>query len=55
MPQDKSSKNPAPSKQADGDEGTRSGRPNPQDPPQHPAEHKSGYGGDGGEHKGGSK
>jgi hypothetical protein len=37
-----------PSKQADGDSGTRSGRPNPEDVPSHPNEHKSGYGGEGG-------
>lgn len=55
MPQDQSPKSPAPGKQADGDEGTRSGRPNPQDPPAHPNEHKSGYGGDGGEPKSGTK
>ena len=29
--------------------GTRSGRPNPEDVPSHPDEHKSGYGGEGGE------
>lgn len=55
MMQDKSSKSPPPAKQADGDEGTRSGRPNSQDPPQHPNEHKSGYGGDGGKPKGDAK
>jgi hypothetical protein len=33
-------------KQGDGDSGTRSGRPNPEDVPSHPAEHKSGYGGE---------
>jgi hypothetical protein len=54
MPDDKSSKSPPPSKQADGDD-TRSGRPNPQQQPDHPREHKSGYGGDGGEPKSGSK
>lgn len=37
-----------PSKQGDGDSGTRSGRPNPEDVPSHPEEHKSGYGGEGG-------
>ena len=37
-----------PSKQGDGDPGTRSGRPNPEDVPSHPNEHKSGYGGEGG-------
>lgn len=35
-------------KQADGDSGTRSGQPNPEDVPSHPTEHKSGYGGEGG-------
>lgn len=38
----------APSKQGDGDGGTRSGQPNPEDVPSHPSEHKSGYGGEGG-------
>ena len=28
------------------DHGTRSGRPNPEDVPSHPNEHKSGYGGE---------
>ncbi|MDP9202483.1 MAG: hypothetical protein M3P26_11215 [Gemmatimonadota bacterium] len=37
-----------PTKQSDGDSGTRSGRPNPEDVPSHPSEHKSGYGGEGG-------
>jgi hypothetical protein len=37
-----------PTKQGDGDPGTRSGRPNPEDVPSHPNEHKSGYGGEGG-------
>ncbi len=37
-----------PTKQGDGDSGTRSGRPNPKDVPSHPNEHKSGYGGEGG-------
>ena len=37
-----------PTKQGDGDSGTRSGRPNPEDVPSHPTEHKSGYGGEGG-------
>lgn len=55
MKQDKSPKTPAPGKQADGDEGTRSGRPNPQHTPDHPHEHESGYGGAGGEPKGDSK
>lgn len=55
MAQDKSPKTPAPGKQADGDQGTRSGRPNPQDQPEHPREHESGYGGAGGEPKTGSK
>ncbi len=35
-------------KQGDGDPGTRSGQPNPEDVPSHPQEHKSGYGGEGG-------
>jgi hypothetical protein len=38
-----------PTKQGDGDQGdqgTRSGRPNPEDVPSHPKEHKSGYGGE---------
>ncbi len=35
-------------KQADGDSGTRSGQPNPEDVPSHPTQHKSGYGGEGG-------
>jgi hypothetical protein len=34
--------------QGDGDHGTRSGQPNPEDVPSHPNEHKSGYGGEGG-------
>ena len=34
-------------KQADGDSGTRSGQPNPEDVPSHPTQHKSGYGGEG--------
>ncbi len=37
-----------PTKQGDGDPGSRSGRPNPEDVPSHPSEHKSGYGGEGG-------
>lgn len=37
-----------PSRQGDGDHGTRSGQPNPEDVPSHPHEHKSGYGGEGG-------
>ena len=53
MPQDNSSKTSPPSKQADGDQGTRSGRPNSEDTPSHPTEHKSGYGGDGGKPKSG--
>jgi len=36
-----------PTKQGDGDPGTRSGRPNPEDVPSHSEEHKSGYGGEG--------
>jgi hypothetical protein len=35
-------------RQGDGDHGTRSGQPNPEDVPSHPNEHKSGYGGEGG-------
>ena len=38
-----------PSKQGDGDPGTRSGQPNPEDVPSRSTEHKSGYGGEGGE------
>jgi hypothetical protein len=34
------------SRQGDGDPGTRSGQPNPEDVPSHPKEHKSGYGGE---------
>ncbi len=37
-----------PTKQGDGDQGTRSGQPSPEDVPSHPSEHKSGYGGEGG-------
>ncbi|HEY6088932.1 MAG TPA: hypothetical protein VD771_03995 [Gemmatimonadaceae bacterium] len=37
-----------PTKQGDGDSSTHSGRPNPEDVPSHPNEHKSGYGGEGG-------
>jgi hypothetical protein len=37
-----------PAKQGDGDPGTRSGQPSPEDVPSHPTEHKSGYGGEGG-------
>jgi hypothetical protein len=37
----------APSKQGDGDPGSRSGQPNPENVPSHPTEHKSGYGGEG--------
>jgi hypothetical protein len=37
-----------PTKQGKIDPGTRSGRPNPEDVPSHPTEHKSGYGGEGG-------
>jgi hypothetical protein len=33
-------------RQGDGDPGTRSGQPNPEDVPSHPEEHKSGYGGE---------
>jgi hypothetical protein len=35
-----------PSRQGDGDPGTRSGQPNPGEDPSHPDEHKSGYGGE---------
>jgi hypothetical protein len=35
-----------PSRQGDGDPGTRSGQPNTEDVPSHPNEHKSGYGGE---------
>jgi len=45
---DKEQGNDTPTKQGDGDSGTRSGRPNPEDVPSHPTEHKSGYGGEGG-------
>jgi len=45
---DKEQGNNTPTKQGDGDSGTRSGRPNPEDVPSHPTEHKSGYGGEGG-------
>jgi hypothetical protein len=45
---DKEQGNNTPTKQGDGDPGTRSGRPNPEDVPSHPTEHKSGYGGEGG-------
>jgi hypothetical protein len=38
-----------PTKQGDGDSGTRSGQPNPEDVPSHPREHESGYGGKGGD------
>lgn len=37
-----------PIKQGDGDPGTRSGQPNPQDVPSSSEQHKSGYGGEGG-------
>ena len=40
--------NRPPTKQGDGDPGTRSGQPNPENVPSHPDEHKSGYGGEGG-------
>jgi hypothetical protein len=42
---------PRPTRQGDGDPGTRSGQPNPEDIPSHSHEHKSGYGGEGGEPK----
>ena len=35
-----------PTKQGDGDSGTRSGHPNYEEVPSHPGEHKSGYGGE---------
>jgi len=35
-----------PSNDREVDQGTRSGRPNPEDVPSHPEEHKSGYGGE---------
>ncbi|MEX2110434.1 MAG: hypothetical protein WD802_07525 [Gemmatimonadaceae bacterium] len=38
-----------PSKQGDGDPGTRSGQPNPENVPSHSTQHKSGYGGEGGD------
>ncbi|HWL38717.1 MAG TPA: hypothetical protein VNO75_00640 [Gemmatimonadaceae bacterium] len=37
-----------PSKQGDGDPGTRSGQPNPENVPSRSTQHKSGYGGEGG-------
>lgn len=40
-----------PTRQGDGDPGTRSGQPNPEDVPSHPNEHQSGYGGSQGEPK----
>jgi hypothetical protein len=43
--QEQSTRRPA--RQGDGDPGTRSGQPNPEDVPSHPNEHKSGYGGEG--------
>lgn len=42
---------PQPTRQGDGDPGTRSGQPNPEDVPSHSTQHKSGYGGEGGEPK----
>jgi hypothetical protein len=36
-----------PTKQGDGDSGTRSGQPNTEDVPSHSDQHKSGYGGEG--------
>jgi hypothetical protein len=36
---------PSTKRQGDGDPGTRSGQPNPQDVPSHSEEHESGYGG----------
>jgi hypothetical protein len=44
--QEKEQTAPSSGKQADGDSGTRSGQPNPEDVPSHPTEHKSGYGGE---------
>jgi hypothetical protein len=38
-----------PSRQGDGNPGTRSGQPNPENVPSPPNEHKSGYGGELGE------
>jgi hypothetical protein len=35
-----------PNKQGDGDPGTRSGQPNPENVPSRSTEHKSGYGGE---------
>jgi len=49
MPQDKTSKSPAPTEKSERGQGTHSGRPNPESPPSHPEEHESGYGGAGGE------
>jgi hypothetical protein len=48
MPSRREKEQDAPStkRQADGDSGTRSGQPNPEDVPSHPKEHKSGYGGE---------
>jgi len=37
--------------QGDGDPGTRSGQPGPEDVPSHSEQHKSGYGGEGGSPK----
>lgn len=36
-----------PTRQGDGDSGTRSGQPNTEDVPSHSEQHKSGYGGEG--------
>jgi len=44
--QDQKQTRPSTSKQADGDPGTRSGQPNPEDVPSRSTEHKSGYGGE---------
>ena len=38
-----------PSNDREVDQGTRSGRPNPEDVPSHSKEHKSGYGGEHGQ------
>ena len=39
----------APANKPEVDHGTHSGRPNPEEVPSHPSEHKSGYGGEGGQ------
>ena len=45
--QEQTKKGPANDREVD--HGTRSGRPNPEDVPSHPEEHKSGYGGEQGQ------